>query len=151
MKKALFQIINPETQEELDIGEQGEICLRSPQIMMGYFNKPQSTAMMKDDDGWLRTGDIGYVDADGYTYIVDRIKELIKVKGMQVAPAELEALLLTHPKVKDAAVIGIPDSHNGEIPKAFVVADGDVTEAEIKDFVAGKFLLIISEFCISKF
>ena len=108
--------------------------------MEGYRNRPESTADMLSDEGWLRTGDIGYVDGEGYTYIIDRIKELIKVKGMQVAPAELEALLLTHPKIKDCAVVGIPDAQCGEVPRAFVVAtDDDVTEDEIKAFIEGKF------------
>uniref|UniRef100_A0AC35FEQ4 Uncharacterized protein n=1 Tax=Panagrolaimus sp. PS1159 TaxID=55785 RepID=A0AC35FEQ4_9BILA len=111
--------------------------------MLGYLDKPSSTAAMKDDDGWLYTGDIGYFDENEYTYIVDRMKELIKVSGLQVAPAELEALLLTHPKIKDSAVIGIPHKKKGEVPRAYVVVsnDGgeeDITEDEIKAFVATK-------------
>jgi 4-coumarate--CoA ligase len=95
--------------------------LRGPQVMKGYLNNPAATAATMDGD-WLKTGDIGMIDADGYVFIADRVKELIKVKGFQVAPAEVEALLLTHPKVADVAVIGVPDEEAGEVPMAFVVA-----------------------------
>jgi acyl-CoA synthetase (AMP-forming)/AMP-acid ligase II len=91
-----------------------------------------------DPDGWLRTGDIGYVDADGFLYIVDRVKEIIKYKGYQVAPAELEALLVGHPAVADAAVIGMPDAEAGEAPKAFVVPRGDVSPEELLGYVAAR-------------
>jgi acyl-CoA synthetase (AMP-forming)/AMP-acid ligase II len=104
--------------------------------MKGYLNNPEATAETIDSEGWLHTGDIGYVDDEGYFYIVDRVKELIKYKGYQVAPAELEAILLTHPLVADVAVIPSPDEEAGEIPKAFVVSKGDVTAEEIMDFVA---------------
>ena len=90
--------------------------------MKGYLNNDEATAATIDADGWLHTGDIAVVDADGYFEIVDRLKELIKYKGFQVAPAELEALLITHPAVADVAVIGVPDEEAGELPKAFVVA-----------------------------
>jgi acyl-CoA synthetase (AMP-forming)/AMP-acid ligase II len=95
---------------------------------------------MITEDGWLRTGDVGRVDADGYLYVVDRLKELIKYKGFQVAPAELEALLLTHPAIADAAVIPRPDPEAGEVPKAFVVkAPGaEITAQEVMAFVAGR-------------
>ena len=89
--------------------------------MKGYLNNDAATAATIDDDGWLHTGDIGHVDADGHLFVVDRLKELIKYKGFQVPPAELEALLLTHPAVADAAVIGVPDDEAGEIPAGFVV------------------------------
>ncbi|MFG3498093.1 4-coumarate--CoA ligase family protein [Streptomyces sp. NPDC047928] len=118
-------------------GEKGEIAIRGPQVMKGYLGRPDATAAMIDADGWLRTGDIGRVDADGWLFVVDRVKELIKYKGFQVAPAELEALLLTHPAVRDAAVIGVPDDDGNEIPKAYVVAD-ELTEGDIIDFVAGQ-------------
>ncbi len=104
--------------------------------MKGYLNNPQATANTVDTDGWLHTGDIGFADEDGYFWIVDRLKELIKYKGYQVAPAELEALLLTHPAVADAAVIGIPDEEAGEVPKAFVVLKGEATPDAIMAFVA---------------
>ena len=90
--------------------------MRGPQVMKGYLNNPEATAATIDDEGWLHTGDIGHIDADGHLYVVDRLKELIKYKGFQVPPAELEALLLTHPKVADAAVIGLPDEEAGELP-----------------------------------
>lgn len=121
--------------------EQGELYIRGPQVMAGYHNNPAATRATIDADGWLRTGDIAYYDRDGYFYIVDRLKELIKTKGFQVAPAELEAVLLTHPKVADAAVVPSPDERAGEVPKAFVVAKpnaGPLTEQEVMEFVAGK-------------
>jgi acyl-CoA synthetase (AMP-forming)/AMP-acid ligase II len=106
--------------------------------MKGYLNNEEATAETLDGEGWLHTGDIAEVDDDGMFEIVDRLKELIKYKGFQVPPAELEALLLTHPAVADAAVIGVPDEECGEIPKAFVVAGDDVTDDEIMEFVAEK-------------
>ena len=99
--------------------------IRGPQIMKGYLNQPEETAACLDRDGWYHTGDVGYVDDDGYFFIVDRTKELIKYKGLQVAPAELEALLLTHPAVLDAAVVRSADEEAGEVPKAFVVLKAD--------------------------
>ncbi|MFF8375254.1 AMP-binding protein [Streptomyces sp. NPDC015661] len=102
-------------------GEDGEIAIRGPQVMKGYLGRPDATAAMIDADGWVHTGDIGRVDDDGWLFVVDRVKELIKYKGFQVAPAELEALLLTHEGVADAAVIGVTDADGTEIPKAFVV------------------------------
>jgi acyl-CoA synthetase (AMP-forming)/AMP-acid ligase II len=103
--------------------------------MTGYLNNPEATAAMLDTQGWLHTGDIGSVDADGYLHVVDRLKELIKYKGYQVAPAELEGLLLTHPAVADAAVIPCPDLEAGEVPKALVVLKGTVTPDELMAFV----------------
>ncbi|MFC9591186.1 AMP-binding protein [Streptomyces sp. NPDC056944] len=102
-------------------GEEGEIAIRGPQVMKGYLGRPDATAAMIDADGWVHTGDVGRVDEDGWLFVVDRVKELIKYKGFQVAPAELEALLLTHEGVADAAVIGVTDADGTEIPKAFVV------------------------------
>lgn len=132
------KVVDVETGNELGPNEEGEICVRGPQIMKGYLNNSEATAKTIDPDGFLHTGDIGYVDDDGWFYIVDRLKELIKYKGMQVAPAELEALLLSHPQISDAAVIGVPDEAAGELPKAFVVTGGDVSEEDIKSFVASK-------------
>jgi 4-coumarate--CoA ligase len=108
--------------------------------MKGYLNNEVATKSTIDDDGWLHTGDIGHIDADGHLFIVDRLKELIKYKGFQVPPAELEAMLLTHPQVADAAVIGLPDDEAGEIPAAYVVLKPgqDVTAADIQSFVAEK-------------
>jgi acyl-CoA synthetase (AMP-forming)/AMP-acid ligase II len=104
--------------------------------MAGYLNNPAATAEMLDADGWLRTGDLGHVDDDGYVYVVDRVKELIKYKGLQVAPAELEAVLLAHPEIADAAVVRSPDEEAGEVPKAFVVARTPLEAEEVMAFVA---------------
>jgi acyl-CoA synthetase (AMP-forming)/AMP-acid ligase II len=112
---------------ELPVGKEGELWIRGPQIMKGYLNRPEETAGCLDRDGWYHTGDVGYVDGDGYFFIVDRTKELIKYKGLQVAPAELEALLLTHPAVLDAAVVRKADEEAGEVPKAYVVLRPDET------------------------
>lgn len=117
------RVVDPATGEDAGPGESGEILVRGPQIMKGYLNNPQATAYTIDPDGWLHTGDLGYADEHGSFYIVDRLKELIKYKGFQVAPAELEGILLSHPMVADAAVIGSPDAEAGQVPKAFVVLD----------------------------
>jgi acyl-CoA synthetase (AMP-forming)/AMP-acid ligase II len=131
------RIVDLETRKDAALGEQGELLIRGPQIMQGYLNNPEATAQAIDDDGWLHTGDVGYADADGFFYIVDRLKEFIKYKGFQVAPAELEALLLTHSAVADCAVIPMADAEAGEIPKAFVVMRHDVTSEELMEYVAG--------------
>jgi acyl-CoA synthetase (AMP-forming)/AMP-acid ligase II len=130
------KVIDVATGAELGPGQDGEIWVRGPQIMKGYLNNPTATAQMLDKEGWLHTGDIGHADADGDFYVVDRLKELIKYKGYQVPPAELEAILLTHPAVADAAVIPSPDEDAGEVPKAFVVLKGQATPAELMQFVA---------------
>ena len=132
------KIVNLETGKELGPNEEGEVCVRGPQVMKGYLNRPEATAATIDADGWLHTGDIGYADNDGHFYIVDRAKELIKYKGFQVAPAELEALLLTHPDVADAAVIPCPDDDCGEVPKAYVVLKGKATAEELMSYVADR-------------
>lgn len=130
------RIVDPETGADLGVGQPGEVWVRGPQVMKGYLNNPEATAQTVDADGWLRTGDIGVVDEDGYIEIVDRLKELIKVKGLQVAPAELEALLLKHPNIADAAVIGVPDPDCGEVPKAVVVRRAPLTGEEVMAFVS---------------
>jgi len=119
-------------------GEAGEIWYRGPQVMKGYLGRREETAAMITADGWLRTGDIGRIDGDGQLYVVDRLKELIKYKGFQVAPAELEALLLTHPAVADVAVVPKPDDEAGQIPKAFVVliVGAIATEDDLMAYVA---------------
>ena len=111
--------------------------------MKGYCGDKQSTAATIDKDGWLHTGDIGYYDEDGYFYIVDRLKELIKYNGFQVPPAELEVILLSHPEIQDAAVIGLPDEESGELPLAFIVKrpGSNVTAAQIVEFVNGEFTI----------
>jgi acyl-CoA synthetase (AMP-forming)/AMP-acid ligase II len=135
-----MRIIDVETGIDLGPDADGELWIRGPQVMAGYLNNPDATTATITDDGWLRTGDIARVDPDGYVRIVDRLKELIKYKGFQVPPAELEALLLTHPAVADAAVVGMPDDVAGEIPAAFVVCKpgSEVGEAELCAFVAGQ-------------
>jgi len=132
------KIMNLETGEPLGPNQEGEVCVRGPQIMKGYLNRPEATASTVDAEGWLHTGDIGYADDDGHFFIVDRAKELIKYKGFQVPPAELEALLLTHPCVADAAVVPCPDDEAGEVPKAYVVLKGEASAKELMDFVAQK-------------
>ncbi|MEU0046084.1 4-coumarate--CoA ligase family protein [Streptomyces werraensis] len=125
--------------KDLGPGESGEILIRGPQVMKGYLGRPEATAAMIDGDGWLHTGDVGHVDDDGWLFVVDRVKELIKYKGFQVAPAELEALLLTHPGVADAAVIGVYNEDGNEVPHAFVVrhpSAPELTEGEVMMYVA---------------
>lgn len=130
------KIVGVESRIELGPGEEGEVCVRGPQVMKGYLGQPEATAELIDDQGWLCTGDIGYADEDGALFIVDRLKELIKYKGRQVAPAELEAVLLSHPAIADAAVLPSPDEKAGEVPIAFVVMKEAVSAAEIIDYVA---------------
>ncbi|KAF3384797.1 4-coumarate--CoA ligase 1 [Penicillium rolfsii] len=115
------KIINPDTGALLGYNEPGEILARGPQIVMGYLNNEKATAETFDADGWLHTGDVGFIDKEGFITITDRIKEMIKVKGIAVAPAELEDLLLGHPIVEDVAVGPIPDDYTGQRPKAYVV------------------------------
>jgi acyl-CoA synthetase (AMP-forming)/AMP-acid ligase II len=130
------KVVDPATGEALGRNRDGELCFRGPQVMRGYLNRPEETAQMLDPDGWLHSGDIGHVDDDGYVYVVDRVKELIKYKGLQVAPAELEAVLVSHPAVADAAVVRLADEQAGEVPKAFVVATAELSAQEVMDYVA---------------
>jgi acyl-CoA synthetase (AMP-forming)/AMP-acid ligase II len=132
------RVVDPATGADVHRGETGELLVRGPQVMLGYLNAPQATAEMLDPDGWLHTGDLGRVDEDGYVHIVDRVKELIKYKGLQVAPAELEAVLLAHPEIADAAVVRSPDEEAGEVPKAFVVARTALDAEEVMAFVAAR-------------
>ena len=115
------RVVDPGTGEDAAVGERGKLWCRGPNIMRGYLNNPGATVAAVDEEGWLHTGDLVTVDADGAFHVVDRLKELIKYKGYQVAPAELEAVLLTHDGVDDAAVVGVRDRDGEEIPKAFVV------------------------------
>ncbi|XP_039261704.2 uncharacterized protein LOC120337870 [Styela clava] len=133
----IIKVIDIETGKELGIGEDGEIVAKGPQMMKGYLQNPDATARTIDLEGWIHTGDIGHYDENGMLYVVDRLKELIKYKGFQVAPAELEALLLTHPDILDAAVIGVPHPDAGEVPKAFIVKrDAALTAEDVEWFVA---------------
>jgi 4-coumarate--CoA ligase len=133
-------IVDPASGEPLGIDADGEVWVRGPQVMKGYLNNPSATSATITADGWLRTGDIGHIDLDGHLFVVDRLKELIKYKGFQVPPAELEALLLTHPAVADAAVVGLPDVEAGEIPVGFVVITPgqEATEGSIIGFIAAQ-------------
>jgi acyl-CoA synthetase (AMP-forming)/AMP-acid ligase II len=131
-----LRVVDPATGADVPRGETGELLVRGPQVMKGYLNAPEATAEMLDADGWLHTGDLGRIDQDGYVFIVDRVKELIKYKGFQVAPAELEGVLLSHPAVADAAVVRSPDEEAGEVPKAFVVARSRVDPEELLAYVA---------------
>jgi acyl-CoA synthetase (AMP-forming)/AMP-acid ligase II len=121
------RIVDVVTGEDLGTRQDGELLIRGPQIMKGYLNRPEDTAASIDRGGWYHTGDVGYIDEAEWFYISDRTKELIKYKGMQVAPAELEALLLTHPAVLDAAVVRKADEEAGEVPRAFVVLKPSAT------------------------
>lgn len=140
------KLVDPETGEELDthgddgLTAPGELWVRGPNVMLGYLNRPDATAETLDDAGFLHTGDIAVHHVDGWFAIVDRLKELIKYKGYQIAPAELEALLLSHPRIQDAAVIGVLDEDRQEIPKAFVVAAADaaLSAEDVMSFVAGQ-------------
>lgn len=145
VSNAVSKLVDPETGDEIDppskgLSATGELWFKGPNVMAGYLNNEDATRETIDDDGWLHTGDLAQVDAAGRVYIVDRLKELIKYKGYQVPPAELEAVLLSHPQIADAAVIGVQDEEGEEVPKAFVVkpADSPLTEAEVMEFVAGQ-------------
>jgi acyl-CoA synthetase (AMP-forming)/AMP-acid ligase II len=130
------KIADVATGTELGRNEDGEIWIRGPQVMRGYLNNDQATRNSIDAEGFFHTGDIGHIDDHDRYFIVDRLKELIKYKGFQVAPAELEALLLSHPNIADVAVIGVQDEEGEEVPKAFVVLKEPQDTDEIIEFVA---------------
>ncbi|CAH2036721.1 unnamed protein product [Thlaspi arvense] len=132
------KIVDPDTGRVLGVNQTGELWLRSPTVMKGYFKNEEATASTIDSEGWLKTGDLCYIDSEGYVFVVDRLKELIKCNGYQVAPAELEALLLAHTEIADAAVIPIPDMKAGQYPMAYVVrkAGSYVSGSEIMGFIA---------------
>ncbi|HEX6116317.1 MAG TPA: AMP-binding protein [Solirubrobacterales bacterium] len=129
------RIVDPESGEDVARGERGELWIRGPQVMKGYLGNDEATAATIDAEGWLHSGDIAVVDDEGSFEIVDRLKELIKYKGFQVPPAELEALLITHPKVQDVAVIGVADEEAGELPKAYIVPGEEVDHEELMAWV----------------
>ncbi|WP_153503892.1 4-coumarate--CoA ligase family protein [Cumulibacter manganitolerans] len=134
------RLVDVETGKDAEQGAEGELWIKGPNVMVGYLNNEAATAETIVDGGWLRTGDIASYDPQNGVYVItDRLKELIKYKGYQVAPAELEAVLLTHDDITDSAVIGVPDEEGGEAPKAFVVRrpGATITEDEIKTWIAG--------------
>jgi acyl-CoA synthetase (AMP-forming)/AMP-acid ligase II len=131
-----LRVVDPVSGRDMGVNEQGELWVAGPHVMRGYAGNPEATAAMVSADGWLRTGDLGRVDEEGCIFLTGRLKELIKVNGFQVAPAELEAVLVSHPAVADAAVVGRPDERRGEAPVAFVVKSGEVSEKELKAWVA---------------
>jgi acyl-CoA synthetase (AMP-forming)/AMP-acid ligase II len=136
MPNTELRVVEPQGGRDLEAGERGELLVRGPQVMAGYLNRPEATAETIDSDGWTRTGDLGYVDESGNVFVVDRLKELIKVNAYPVAPAEIEALLLAHPRVADAAVIPRPDASHGEVPVAVVVRRGEIEGDDLMAWVA---------------
>jgi len=145
VSNAASKLVNPESGDEIELpaeglSETGELWFKGPNVMAGYLGNEQATRETVDDEGWLHTGDLAQVDACGCVYIVDRLKELIKYKGYQVPPAELEAVLLSHPSIADAAVVGVNDDEGEEVPKAFVVkqSGAELTADEVMEFVAGQ-------------
>lgn len=132
------KVRDPESGRSLGPNQVGELCWKGPLVMLGYYRNEQANRETFTSDGWLKSGDLGYYDEQGYFYIIDRLKELIKYKGYQVAPAELEAILINHPKIADVGVVGLPDELVGERPLAFVVKKSDVniTEKEVQKYVA---------------
>ncbi|XP_018364960.1 PREDICTED: 4-coumarate--CoA ligase 1-like [Trachymyrmex cornetzi] len=136
----LGKVVDLETQETLEAGQMGEICYMGEQVMLGYWNNPEATKQTIDQDGWLHTGDIGYFDNKNRLHVIDRVKELIKYKGYQVAPSEIETVLLSHQAIKDAAVTSKPDERNGEVPVAFIVKqpDATITAQDVQEFIKQK-------------
>jgi acyl-CoA synthetase (AMP-forming)/AMP-acid ligase II len=140
---AELRIVDPVSGSELGAGEVGELWFRGPNVMRGYLHNAAATAATLSEDGWCRTGDVGQVGSDGFVQIVDRLKELIKYKGYHVAPAELEALLIAHPLIADAAVVASPDEEAGEVPKAFLVLRDE--QAMDREGVAKQVLAYVAE------
>jgi acyl-CoA synthetase (AMP-forming)/AMP-acid ligase II len=130
---AEIRVTDPASGVDREPGQPGELWFRGPNVMKGYLHNPEATAATVDEDGWCRTGDIAQVDADGFVQIVGRVKELVKYKGYQVAPAELEALLISHPLVADAAVVASPDAEAGEVPKAYLVLSEELRDSQPAD------------------
>ena len=120
---------------ELPVGERGELCVKGPQVMKGYWQRPEATEEILDAEGWLKTGDIAVIDEDGFVRIVDRKKDLILVSGFNVYPNEIEDVVMAHPKVASCAAVGIPDEKSGEAVKLFVVArDPSLSVEELKAY-----------------
>jgi acyl-CoA synthetase (AMP-forming)/AMP-acid ligase II len=132
------RLVDPETGVDVDPGEPGELWVRGPQVMQGYHGLPEDTAAAMTPDGWLRTGDLVAIREDGQLEVRDRLKELIKVNGASVAPAEIELVLCQHPAVRDAGVVGVPDAECGEAPIAFVALRAPVEPDELAEFAAAR-------------
>ena len=132
------RLVDPGTGADVEPGEPGELWIRGPQVMQGYHGLAEETAAILTPDGWLRTGDLVAIRDDGQLEIRDRLKELIKVKGASVAPAEIELVLRRHPAVRDAGVVGVPDADRGEAPIAFVALDAPAAPGELEDFAAAR-------------
>jgi len=130
-----MRVVDTESGEAVGPGEVGEIQVKGQGIMLGYLDNPEATRKTLDEDGWLHSGDIGHFTREGVVYISDRMKELIKVKGLQVAPAELEDVLRGLEAVKDVAVIGVEDERAGQLPRAFIVKEGALTEEEVHGYM----------------
>uniref|UniRef100_A0A5S6Q760 AMP-binding enzyme C-terminal domain-containing protein n=1 Tax=Trichuris muris TaxID=70415 RepID=A0A5S6Q760_TRIMR len=134
------KVVNSQSDRPCRRSEVGEIWIRGPTRMIAYLHNPEATKATVTADGWVKTGDMGYLDSDDHLYVVDRIKELIKYKSKQVAPTELENVLLQHPAIKDAAVIGIPKAEVGEIPRAYICLKPgcSLSEEDVHTFIEGK-------------
>jgi long-chain acyl-CoA synthetase len=139
MDDAEIKVIG-EDGEPLPSGQQGELCIRGSCVTRGYLNKPEATKDAFDPNGWFHSGDVAYIDEDGFAYIVDRKKDMINVGGEKVFPSEVEDMMLAHPKIKDLVIVGIPDELKGEAPKAFIqLKDAEkATQAEIREFCKAK-------------
>jgi long-chain acyl-CoA synthetase len=125
-------VLRDDNDKDVALGQPGEICIRGPQVMSGYWQRPDETAKVLGKDGFLHTGDIGVMDDKGFIRIVDRKKDMILVSGFNVYPNEIEQVVAMHPGVLECAVIGVPDEHSGEVPKVFVVKkDPQLTEQDI--------------------
>ncbi|MFP3448203.1 MULTISPECIES: long-chain-fatty-acid--CoA ligase FadD2 [unclassified Pseudomonas] len=134
-----FKVIDDDG-NELPLGERGELCIKGPQVMKGYWQQPEATAQALDADGWFKTGDIAVIDPDGFTRIVDRKKDMIIVSGFNVYPNEIEDVVMGHPKVANCAAIGVPDERSGEAVKLFVVPrEGGVSVDELKAYCKANF------------
>jgi len=141
ISRSMAKVVDINTGEALGPNQEGELCYYGPNVMKGYYNNEKATRETIDTEGWLHSGDIAVYDEDGQFFIVDRLKELIKVKGLQVAPSELEDLLRRHPAVVNAAVIGVEDERAGELPRAYIVKKqgfSATSAEEIQDFISAK-------------
>ncbi|XP_067023136.1 uncharacterized protein [Acropora muricata] len=130
-------VVDASTCQSLGEGQRGEICIRGPTVMKGYLNNQKASELSFDQDGWLHTGDIGYYDDIKHLFIVDKLKDLIKFRRHQVSPSELETLLRSHPAIKGAVVVGVPDHQGGEVPMAYVVSKND-DELTRSDGICGR-------------